>query len=86
MQFFTWWAFAKKNSLFLKKSNVRFLKKQAVFFRKRFPCQKMHIYTFLNEYICKTVASPPPAVLHVRAGPVSVNFLKKNSKNYNLQK
>jgi len=35
----------EKNSLFLKKSNVRFFKKQAVFFRGCLHCRKTYIYS-----------------------------------------
>jgi hypothetical protein len=35
---------AKKNRLFLKKSNVRFFQKQPVFFKGQFLPRKMHIY------------------------------------------
>jgi len=44
MHFFMGRPFAKKNRLFLKKSNVRFFQKQPVFFSEHFPCMKMHIY------------------------------------------
>jgi hypothetical protein len=46
MHFPAWKMYAEKNRLFLKKSNVRFFQKQPVFFRKRPPQEKMHIYAF----------------------------------------
>jgi hypothetical protein len=36
--------FSEKKRLFLKKSNVRFFQKQPLFFGKRPPCEKLHIY------------------------------------------
>jgi hypothetical protein len=51
MHFFAWKKTSKKNSLFLKKSNVRFFQKQAVFFRERPSPEKMHIYAFSGSVV-----------------------------------
>jgi hypothetical protein len=49
--------FSEKNRLFLKKSSVRFFQKQPVFFRKRPPHEKMHIYAVSGEPVV-LIAAP----------------------------